>query len=428
MIETLIRRIESYPQWRNWDYIRIYAENVPADTAVQFGILVTSKKQYIVDWGDGRIAKYTGNNNIQYCSHIYSKIYSGYVLIYSNYITQFGYINYTTLYPYIKTLDGNCRTIQYITLGSIQKCAITTIDITNFPKLSSLMLDRCANLKEINGLSGTSRKLHLAAGTGKPIGDYDLSLIEPASKTSFITFNTSGHVKVPVWINRTWKYSTNNTNTQPNLFYLVNCKSYECVFPDGSIVTDKVELYSRIANIVKEEGLYDYPQMNVILPAFTKAETGQLYDIHKVFLCDSGVQNSWQNGHHDVGIIYCNKMWTATRSFYLTGSYLGRNCTIQGKCVFKPGASFYITNVYGGYSVSDNKQRIICDNGIISGINGAEVTTTTLEDGNIECIWTIDLVSPGSYPYARYMYLYENNPNQEESKIISFEFLQEITE
>lgn len=428
MIETLIRRTESYPQWRNWDYIRIYVENVPADKAVQFGVIVTGKKQYIVDWGDGQISKYTGNSSTQLCSHTYSKVYSGYVLIYSNYIKTFGNHIAMSLYPYIKTLSGKHRAISSIYLGNKQKCAIIAIDITNFHKINQLILDDCSKLKEIKGLSGTSRKLHLIAGTGKLDGDYDLSLIEPASKTSCITFNTSGHVKVPVWINRTWKYSTDNTNTQPNLFYLVNCKSYECVFPDGSIVTDKVELYSRIANIVKEEGLYDYPQMNVILPAFTKAKTEQLYDIHKVFLCDSGVQNSWQNAHHDVSIIYCNKMWTATRSFYLTGSYLGRNCTIQGKCVFKPGASFYITNVYGGYSVSDNKQRIICDNGIISGINGAEVTTTTLEDGNIECIWTIDLVSPGSYPYARYMYLYENNPNQEESKIISFEFLQEITE
>ena len=427
MIETLIRRAESYSQWRNQDYIRIYVENVPASTALQFGIFVKNKKQYIVDWGDGQISKYTGNNNIQYCSHTYYKIYSGHVLIYSNYITQFGYINNTTLYPYIKTLDGNHRTISNITLGSGQKCTITTIDITNFPKLSTLMLDRCANLKEIKGLSGTSRKLQLAAGTGKLSGDYDLSLIEPASKTSFITFNTSGHVKVPVWINRTWRYDTNNTNTQPNLFYLVSCKSYECVFPDGSIVTDKVELYSRIADIVKEEELYDYPQMNVILPAFTKAETEQLYDIHKVFLCDSGMQNSWQNGHHDVKTISQNKMWTATKSFPLAQSYLGRNCTIQGKCVFKPDASFYVTNAYGGYHVSDNKQRIICDNGVISGINGAEVTTTILDDGNIESIWTIDLVTNVSTAYTRSMALYENNPNQEESKIISFEFLQEVT-
>lgn len=427
MIEYLINRARTYEQWRNWDYIRIYVENVPADTAVQFAIYVTRKKQYIVDWGDGQIAEYTGNNNLQYCSHTYSKIYSGYVLIYSNYITQLGYFNNPTLYPYIKTLDGNHRTIQQITLGSIIKCTITTIDITNFPKLSTLMLDRCANLKEIKGLSGTSRKLQLVAGTGKLNGDYDLSLIEPSSKTSFITFNTSGHVKVPVWINRTWRYDTNNTNTQPNLFYLVDCKSYECVFPDGSIVTDKVELYSRIADVVKEEGLYDYPQMNVILPAFTKAETEQLYDVHKVFLCDSGMQNSWQNGHHDVGTIPQNKMWTATKKVTLNQSYLGRNCTIQCKCIFKPGASFYINNSYGGYHVSDNKQRIICDNGVISGINGAEVTTTTLEDGNIESILTIDLIVNGG-SYARSIVLYENNPNQEESKIISFEFLQEITE
>lgn len=121
-------------------------------------------------------------------------------------------------------------------------------------------------------------------------------------------------------------------------------------------------------------------------------------------------------------------MWTGTKSFALSQSSLGRNCTIQGKCVFKPGASFYINNSYGGYYVSDNKQRIICDNDIISGINGAEVTTTILEDGNIECIWTIDLVTNVSYKYARSMVLYENNPNQEESKIISFEFLQEVTE
>lgn len=426
MTETLIRRTESYPQWRNWDYIRVYIENVPADKEVQFSIAVTSKKQYIVDWGDGQIAKYTGNNNKQSCSHTYSKIYSGYIIIYSNYITSFGGGNSTTtLSPYSKILDGQHRTISSINLAT---SSFTTIDITNFPTLSTLMLDRCANLKEIKGLSGTSRKLQLAAGTGKLNGDYDLSLIEPSSKTSFITFNTSGHVKVPVWINRTWRYDTNQVNTQPNLFYLVACKSYECVFPDGSIVTDKVELYSRIADVVKEEELYDYPQMNVILPAFTKAETEQLYDIHKVFLCDSGMENSWQNGHHDVKTISCDKMWTETKSFYLAQSYLGRNCTIQGKCVFKPEASFYINNSYSGYYVSDNKQRIICDNGIISGINGAEVTTTTLEDGNIECIWTIDLVTKVNYPYGRYMRLYENNPNQEESKIISFEFLQEITE
>ena len=120
-------------------------------------------------------------------------------------------------------------------------------------------------------------------------------------------------------------------------------------------------------------------------------------------------------------------MWTATKSFPLAQSYLGRNCTIQGKCVFKPDASFYVTNAYGGYHVSDNKQRIICDNGVISGINGAEVTTTILDDGNIESIWTIDLVTNVSTAYTRSMALYENNPNQEESKIISFEFLQEVT-
>lgn len=424
MIEYLIGRARTYEQWKNWGYVSLLVENVPQDTIVTTHCYCSKPQSTVfIDWGDSKIVKYTISTSSTAVSHTYDTLFSGEIRIYSDFLSSYGYINNTSLYPYIKKISGFSNTLQAITLGSTMSCKVEVVDISGFPNLSTLKADRCNDLKEIIGLSGTTRSITICAGNGKMTQDFDLTNITMPSSTSFITLKTTGHVKVPVWINRTWNYSTNHTNTQPNLFYLVDCKSCECVFPDGSIVTDKAELYSRIADIVKEEGLYDYPQMNVILPKFTKAETEQLYDIHKVFLCDSGMQNSWQNGHHDVGTIYGNQMWTCSYKTTIASHYSeveDAPHTGTYKVIYDGNPNFYITQRLYGYDNRDNKQRVVCENGVVTGLNGAEVISSNTTDGTTEVTFSLT-VKHGRYASSvTELHLYEDSYPDNVSHIQSF--------
>jgi hypothetical protein len=54
MIETLIRRTESYPQWRNWPRI-IYDINIDTEGYTFQLPSMGNGTYYTVDWGDGII-------------------------------------------------------------------------------------------------------------------------------------------------------------------------------------------------------------------------------------------------------------------------------------------------------------------------------------------------------------------------------------
>lgn len=423
MIEYLISRARTFEQWKNWGYVSLLVENVPQDISVTTHCYCSKKSTVVIDWGDNKIVKYTISTSSTVVSHTYDTLFSGEIRIYGNFLSSYGTHNNTSLYPYIKKVSGFSNTLKSITLGSNQRCKVEIVNISGFPNLSTLYVDRCDNLKEIIGLSGTTRAIKICAGSGKMTQDFDLTNITMPSSTSFISLKTTGHIKVPVWINRTWDYDKSHTNTQPNLFYLVSPGSYEFVWPDGSIITDKKVLYEKIAQVVIDEELYKYPQMNVVLPKFTLQETRDMYRVHKVFLCDSGMQSSWQNDHHDIGTIYGDQMWTCSYKTAIashhsevedaphTGTY---------KVIYDGNPNFYITQHLYGFGNRDNKQRIVCENGIVTGLNGAEVISSNTTDGTTEVTFRLT-VKHGKYAgYVTELYLYEDSCSDNTNHIQSF--------
>ena len=284
----------------------------------------------------------------------------------------------------------------------------------------------------IHNLSGVKMECDLTLYNHILQGDYDLSNIDyydiGTNKTNFsiVSIQATGNLKVKDYINRDWIYNKNTVNGAPPCF-IFKANTFEIVCEDGSIITDKAEYYRHLAEVVAAEELYDYPQHNKIeSPVYALNETREMYDSHKVLLCDSGDQNSWQNRYSQTGIgvvtNISNIVWK--QSFYVS---VDNDIINNFKLVIKEGADFYITSAYGGYFAHDTRQRFVMENGELIGKNGATVNSkTVLENGDIEYNISANFVASAlTNRYAKYAYLYENiypsESDQYISKIVTFE-------
>lgn len=338
----------------------------------------------------------------------------------------------------IQSLDlrllGNLTEL-YIGIQSLSELWLPNPDEnnhSNIKTIQSVNKNATAIPITIHNLSGVKMECDLTLYNHILQGDYDLSNIDyyaiATNKTNFsiVSIQATGNLKVKDYINRDWIYNKNAVNGAPPCF-IFKANTFEIVCEDGSIITDKAEYYRHLAEVVTAEELYDYPQHNKITsPVYALNETREMYDSHKVLLCDSGDQNSWQNRYVLTGISTVsnrsNIVWV--QSF----SVLVDNNTINTfKLVIKEGADFYITNAYNGYSSYDTRQRFVMENGELVGKNGAIVNSkTVLENGDIEYNISANFVTSSlANNYAKYAFLYENiYPSESDpyiSKIVSFE-------
>ncbi len=284
----------------------------------------------------------------------------------------------------------------------------------------------------IHNLSGVKMECDLTLFNHILQGDYDLSNIDYYTLNAYnidfsiVSIQATGKLRLKEYINRDWIYNKDVVNGAPPCF-IFKANTFEIVCEDGSIITDKAEYYRHLAEVVVAEELYDYPQHNkIISPVYALNETREMYDTHKILLCDSGDQNSWQNRYSQTGLSVVtnrsNIVWQ--QSFYVS---LDNNTTNTFKLVIKEGADFYITSAYDGYYSHDTRQRFVIENGELVGKNGATVNSkTVLENGDIEYNISANfVVNKPLYNYGKYAYLFENMyPFESDhyiSKIVSFE-------
>lgn len=279
----------------------------------------------------------------------------------------------------------------------------------------------------IHNLSGVNMTSELNLWSYTLQGDYDLSNVKGYAITSgsfsIISVKATGHIKVPDFINREWIYNVNHTNTSPYLF-IIDCPTFEVVCEDGTIISDKSEYYKHIAQVIKDEGLYDYPQMcKIIYPNFGLTETRDLYETVKVITCDSGMHNSWQNKYGNSGTNTQFNLLSWKPSKDTIGN---KNSITKLRLVINGNADLFITNFWNGYAVHDTRQRFVTENGELVGKNGAVVgEKNILDNGDIEYILQITLTDSTLSSYYIYAYLFENiYPSESDpyiSKIVSFE-------
>lgn len=324
----------------------------------------------------------------------------------------------------------------YIGLQSLTELWLPNPDEDNHSNIKTIQSYNNYNASAvpitIHNLSGVKMECDLTLYNHILQGDYDLSNIDyyaiATNKTNFsiVSIQATGNLKVKEAINREWVYDVDATNGAPPCF-IFKADTFEIVCEDGSIITDKAEYYRHLAEIVVAEELYNYPQHNKIIEEvlFGLKETRDMYDIHKVFLCDSGMQTSWQNRYSNTGLSVITSdneiNWTGTKIVTISGT-IGVQ---RFRLVTNEGADFYIAPRHFGYRDFDLRHRFTFIDGELVGINGALVESkTTLDNGNIEYILSANFIDNNT-TYNNWAVLFENiYPSESDpyiSKIVSFE-------
>ena len=308
---------------------------------------------------------------------------------------------------------------------------LTALDVSKCPKISTLL---CYNNKtfteKIGGIDGFTRAIKQYQ-LWKSVGNYDLTGFTFDTDTCDLALETDGVVKVNASINKKQKYSKDWLNNGINS-WSIKAAQVEVHFEDGTVISDKAAYYEKIAQIVKDENLYEYPQLcKIHTPTFGLQETRDNYATHKVLLYDSGNNSLWQNGRFTFGVeTPTNHIdWKPSKSVHK--NYV-TTPLIKCRIVVSPNASFYITVVSSRYSAYDNRQRVICDNGELQVTNGAAIVSETTDSttNQTEYIVQFDIVNQVSQSYYGHIYcLYEDKypdaENPYETRVLTFEEVKE---
>ena len=265
----------------------------------------------------------------------------------------------------------------------------------------------------------------------KLTGDYDLTGYTFNNTIGDLALETDGVVKVNAFINRQHKYSEDWINNGINS-WSIKAAQVEVHFEDGEVISDKTAYYEKIARIVKEEDLYEYPQLcKIHTPTFGLQETRDNYATHKVLLCDSGNNSLWQNGRGLFGLETPVNHIDWKESKFILKNYV-TTPLIKCRIVVSPNASFYITVISSRYYAYDNRQRVICDNGVLQVTNGAAIVSETTDSTThqTEYIVQFDIFAPENAGYYGHMYcLYEDKYSDAadpyETRVLSFEEVKE---
>ena len=341
--------------------------------------------------------------------------------------------------PALVTLD--CSSNQLSTLNVSNNHALVTLncynnqlsslDVSSIPKLSTLW---CYSNKvfteKIGGIDGFTRAIKQYQ-LWKSTGDYDLTGYTFDTTTGDLALETDGVVKVNASINRQQKYSKKWVNDGINS-WSIKAAQVEVHFEDGTVISDKAAYYEKIAQIVKDENLYEYPQLcKIHTPTFGLQETRDNYATHKVLLCDSGNNSLWQNGRLTFGLeTPANHIdWKPSKSVHK--NYV-TTPLIKCRIVVSQNASFYITVVSERYYAYDNRQRVVCTNGELQVTNGATIVSETTDSttNQTEYIVQFDIFNPTNNVYYGHTYcLFEDKyPDAEdpyETRVLTFEEVKE---
>lgn len=145
---------------------------------------------------------------------------------------------------------------------------LTTLDVSKNPKLSTFL---CYNNKvfteKIGGIDGFTCAIKQYQ-LWKSVGDYDLTGYTFDTETGDLALETDGVVKVNASVNRKKKYNVKWENGGINS-WSIKAARVDVYFPDGEVISDKAAYYEKIAQIVQDEDLYEYPQLcKIHTPAF----------------------------------------------------------------------------------------------------------------------------------------------------------------
>lgn len=421
--------------------------SIPADTEKEVKILsrwANGWKTKYIDWGDGTYGTYPAYANMV---HTYAPASTAREII-VKIVGLLSYLNCTDMgitsldvSQQTELSDLRCHNNKLTSLDVSNNHALVTLacdnnqlsslDVSKNPKLSTFFCYKNKVFTEkIGGIDGFTRAIKQYQ-LGKSTGDYDLTGYTFDTTTGDLALETDGVVKVNASINRQHKYSEDWGNAGINS-WSIKAAQVEVHFEDGEVISDKTAYYEKIARIVKEEDLYEYPQLcKIHTPTFGLQETRDNYATHKVLLCDSGNNSLWQNGRGTFSIeTPANHIdWKASKSIYK--NYV-TTPLIKCRIVVSPNASFYIMVVSSRHYAYDNRQRVICDNGVLQVTNGAAIVSETTDSTTHqnEYIVQFDIFAPVNQPYYGHEYcLYEDKYSDAadpyETRVLSFEEVKE---
>lgn len=411
------------------------------NTDVNTGTIVSNGvvyKNFIVDWGDGSEVEYAKS------AHTYEKA-GEYTITFTGRVLSLAFVRNQFTNGTIKPISCTVENGYDITGNFWVFGLVPTGFEKNLPNVTSFRLNSGNN----TGVLDLSDKLRLTEAFlhGNPYSDIigvekcpvlrycdaadskierDIDITNAAylnydNGFLFLGMASTAKIYAKNKCQTKYRYDESFTGVQPRAFAIMGTENYEIEMDDGRVVTTKKDYFKVLAEIVKEQNLYDYPQLSIIeLPEFSYNDTRDLYDSHKILVCDSGFQSVWFNLSGGIGSNYpTRRSFNTKHVIAVTGLKDGN--LVDVTITYKSGATFYIVVVGEGFSVMDKRQRVVAENGVLTAQGGVEINTSENEDGSFTSVCTFpDLYNMG---YRRIVKAFESTyPDEEDpyvEKIIS---------
>lgn len=425
MIETLIRRTESYPQWRNWPRI-IYDINIDTEGYTFQLPSMGNGTYYTVDWGDGVIQSVPLNTQVQHKTYTPGNYQ---ITVFNQRSTSIGswlsvnskpkiyQARFEGIHSTLKSLDLSNGKITSIDLSPVPN--LTSLTMTNTPLKEPLNLSVVPNLTKINvyrswhidnelDISQCSKLKSVSVCQGNNLNK------EAKIKTFFRLMNgVLDPTSVGYFLNRTTlvgKGYYNGPGIAGSLYTV-----------DGKEITAAhiIHMYS---NKVQEESLFDYPMgicsSNQIL---TKDQTRDMYDDILILGYKSVLRD--MNVYYTSPYAPLQKMTTPQQTVGLSGSPTVVNASKILITCNKDADFFICTTPAYAYSI-DGRHRFLYKNGNIE-YKGVTVQVQEETEKSVTYVisnWGITSNNAGNAAINLLLYenVYSNDINPYASKIESF--------
>ena len=446
MIETLIRRAESYSQWRNWPRI-IYDINIDTEGYTFQLPSMGNGTYYTVDWGDGIIQSVPNNTQVQHKTYTPGNYQ---ITVFNQKATSIGswlsvnskpkiyQARFEGIHSTLKSLDLSNGKITSIDLSpvpnltslTLSSTQITSIDLSPVPNLTSLTmtdtplkeplnLSVVPNLTTINvyrswyvnnelDISQCSKLKNVSVCQGNNLGK------AAKIKTFFrLTNGALDPTSVGSFLNRTTRVGTG--------YYGGPGIAGSLYTEDGQEIT-ATHVIRMYANKVQEESLFDYPMgicsSNQIL---TKDQTRDMYDDILILGYKSVLRD--MNVYYTYPYAPLQKMTTPQQTVGLSGSPTVVNATKILITCNKDADFFICTTPTYAYSI-DGRHRFLYNNGNIE-YKGVTVQVQEETEESVTYVisnWGITSNNAGNASISLLLYenVYSNDIDQYTSKIESF--------
>lgn len=425
MIETLIRRTESYPQWKNWPRI-IYDINIDTEGYTFQLPSMGNGTYYTVDWGDGIIQPVPTNTQVQHKTYTPGNYQ---ITVFNQRGTSIGswlsvdskpkiyQVRFEGLHPTLKSLDLSKSKLTSIDLSPVPN--LTSLTITDTPLKESLNLSVVPNLITIN----VRRSWHIA-------NELDISQCTKLKSVSVCQGNDLGKAaKIKTFFRLIdGVLDPTSVGSFLNRTTLVGKGYYGGPGIAGSLYTEDgqeitaTHVIRMYANKVQEESLFDYPlgicSSNQIL---TKDQTRDMYDDILIL--------GYKSVLRDMNVCYTypyaplQKMTTPQQTVGLSGSPTVVNAAKILITCNKDADFFICTTPTYAYSI-DGRHRFLYNNGNIE-YKGVTVQVQEETEESVTYVisnWGITSNNAGNASIALLLYenVYSNDINPYTSKIESF--------